>query len=85
MYIVQFVCSVVALYHVLGRLLVTHLQIGQTKKSLMHEAQLTLFQTKRLSVGSMRQIRLTNLNLLQNLHGEIFCPYVKFPIMWIPY
>ncbi len=25
-----------------------------------------------------------NLNLLRNLHGEIFCPFAKLLIMWIP-
>ncbi len=32
----------------------------------------------------MRWIHETNLNVSQNLHGEIFHPHVKFQIMYIP-
>ncbi len=47
----------------------------------LYEAQLTF---KKAAFCLPKQMCTTNLNLLQNMHGEIFLPYKKLPIRWIP-
>ncbi len=55
----------------------------------MQEAQLTQKSLSNQAAFcgsySVQCIHITSLNPLWNLHEEIFCPHVKFPITWIPF
>lgn len=50
----------------------------------MHEALVIKSQNQATFCWSVWQIRMTNLNLMQSLHGYIFHPHRKFQIAQIP-
>lgn len=51
---------------------------------MKHSSLRSLSNQTTLFVGQRNKCMFHNLNLLQNLHGEIFLPHAKVLIAWIP-